>query len=106
VYENVQLVERRQGNDGFRDEASLKGCRVAHPRGNQCLDHRRRQHAVVLNPLKGLGPIDDDGVASQRMKGIVDHHLLGLVMGSMQGLRSPVPPRSSTISVVIRIASP
>jgi hypothetical protein len=93
VYENVQLMECRQGNDGFRDKASLKGCRVAHPRGNQCLDHRRRQHAVVLDPLKGLGPIGDDGVTSQRMKGIVDHHLLGLVMGSMQGLRGVVLAR-------------
>ena len=94
MYENVQLMECRQGNDGFRDKASLKGCRVAHPRGNQCLDHRRRQHAVVLDPLKGLGPIGDDGVTSQRMKGIVDHHLLGLVMGSMQGLRGVVLARS------------
>jgi len=42
----------------------------------------------VLDALEGLGPIGGDGMASQRMKGIVDHQFLGLVMGSMQCLRS------------------
>ena len=34
MHENVQLVEGLQGNDGRRDDAGIKGRRVAHPGGD------------------------------------------------------------------------
>jgi len=90
----MQLAEDLQGNDGLRANVGIKSGRVAHPRGNQYFGHRRRQHPVVLDTLQGLGPIGSDGVASQRMKGIVDHQFLGLVMGSMQCFRTQTPGMS------------
>ena len=84
MHENVQLVEGLQVNDGCRDEAGIKGCRVAHPGGDQRFGHRRSQDPVVLDALEGLGPIGGDGLSSQRMKGVVNNQRLGLVMGSMQ----------------------
>ena len=84
MHENLHLVEGLQVNDGLRDDEGLKGLRVTHPGGNQRFGHRRRQDPVVLDTRQGLGPIGGDGLASQRMKGIVDHQFLGLVMGSMQ----------------------
>jgi len=95
VHENVQVVESLQGNDGLRNEEGIKGLRVAHPSRDQCFGHRRGQDPVVLDPVEGLGPIGGDSLANQRMKRVMDNQRLGLVMGSMECLRSRPPGTSS-----------